>query len=1052
MTLWQRKLCRTCELVIVLALFSLLLASLEVHACVDADVRTWKTEYEVHKCTTAPDSLTKLQDVHIMDTMFFLPTSPVVFVPTAIGLGGGSTLVVTQKRMYNTTLVMPREQVYAAAYWATLYPNPFPKLNTYAAPWQASLPDPRNSIEHISPYAFHYHTFIGVWIHQEEVTYWADDMPPPGIPDDVDILPPTYCKDRSLIPPGDREDNQISPYFCLHTGYPYVPHLEMLQAVFNHTHLANIYALYFPPMLIIFDNFSLDLVEEAGLFAERDVVFVGPNMSSKVMGGSPNKVVVDMANLTGVISLVGEDMGLYMHRLTLTNLARLDLAYSNGGLVPVAAASEDRGAYQTRQSALPLWAFKFSDRLLENRVMLDSVNIILLQQDFKALEALSYLKDLTDLASARLVQPKGQAHLFSPVLDGITKFHVTRVDPGFIYVSSYEGWGVTGLNLVFQLDPSEVLEQEAKNSDADDGPDADLIIGTIVGVIGGLLLLLSLYVWYAIRNEHAWLARMGFRSSSNNNPGLPSTESSNSGTLVGIEMNGTAKDSKMKSSNSRNSDPKVNLSLKPSPNTSHTETLSSKRCGKPQAEDVWACEQQSVPASSSLTMDETLFDPRREVQQVINMLPRFKGDELILTEAIGSGASGAVYRAVWRNLDVAVKTVLFTDELQGPRSNKSILSPSSNHRVVREAALSSSVAHLNVVCTYHYEMKMVCTVESNKDPSVIHLVGGQPTEWKMYLVMPTEWKMYLVMELCHASLSDLLACGLMHEKVTKQPFLDLLMGVLKDVVEGVKYIHSKGIIHGDLKPGNVLLRHDANHPLGVVAKLSDFGLSCTMDSGGFGAKSSKGTPYFTAPEIISSGEISKFSDIYSLGVMMVQLYCGKGPSTANASSSDANDNPALYNLPPSTPASYRDICTRCMSQDPQERPSIEDIEKAMELAVKQLHATPCTGFTPAHSHGVSPPQDTACMKALDGSENTLGSAQPSPQDASAPFSASDIQPSAASLDLEDNANPADGEHPGANPADGRHPGDNPADGRHTGHAPFLLEQPITLDQLRDARG
>jgi len=95
---------------------------------------------------------------------------------------------------------------------------------------------------------------------------------------------------------------------------------------------------------------------------------------------------------------------------------------------------------------------------------------------------------------------------------------------------------------------------------------------------------------------------IGFRSSSNNNPGLPSTESSNSGTLVGIEMNGTAKDSKMKSSNSRNSDPKVNLSLKPSPNTSHTETLSSKRCGKPQAEDVWACEQQSVPASSSLTM------------------------------------------------------------------------------------------------------------------------------------------------------------------------------------------------------------------------------------------------------------------------------------------------------------------------------------------------------------------------------------------------------------------------------------------------------------------
>jgi len=100
-------------------------------------------------------------------------------------------------------------------------------------------------------------------------------------------------------------------------------------------------------------------------------------------------------------------------------------------------------------------------------------------------------------------------------------------------------------------------------------------------------------------------------------------------------------------------------------------------------------------------------------------------------------------------------------------------------------------------------------------------------------------------------------------------------GIVKQLVTGVEYLHSKGIAHRDLKPENILCSGDDDETM--VIKISDFGLSKIFSAGEV-LKTACGTPDYAAPEVLSStGSYSNAVDMWSVGVITYVLLCGYPP-------------------------------------------------------------------------------------------------------------------------------------------------------------------------------
>ncbi|XP_054795938.1 L-type lectin-domain containing receptor kinase V.9-like [Prosopis cineraria] len=99
--------------------------------------------------------------------------------------------------------------------------------------------------------------------------------------------------------------------------------------------------------------------------------------------------------------------------------------------------------------------------------------------------------------------------------------------------------------------------------------------------------------------------------------------------------------------------------------------------------------------------------------------------------------------------------------------------------------------------------------------------------------------------------------------------------IIKDVASGLLYLHQQWvqvIVHRDIKPANVLIDNDMN------ARLGDFGLAKLWDHGNDPQTSHvAGTPGYIDPEIVQSGKSSTCTDIYSFGVFLLEVACGRRP-------------------------------------------------------------------------------------------------------------------------------------------------------------------------------
>ena len=251
-------------------------------------------------------------------------------------------------------------------------------------------------------------------------------------------------------------------------------------------------------------------------------------------------------------------------------------------------------------------------------------------------------------------------------------------------------------------------------------------------------------------------------------------------------------------------------------------------------------------------------------------------------EKIGEGGMATVYKGLQRSLDrpVAIKV------LDARLSNN----PSVIKRFKQE---SLTIARLN-------------------HPNIIHVIGKGTT---------SKGRPVFVMEFVEGvNLADAIrtSCYAFNEKV------DIIVQLCK----GVAYAHKLDVIHRDLKPANVIVDQEG------FARLLDFGIASFFEkeaeADSDDARLILGTEAYMAPEQ-NEGVVhtTKQSDIYSLGIVMFELFTGCLPSGSPRAELAADSN-----MPPA----LADIILRCIERKPENRPSsVEDVKTQLLLAMQGQH-------------------------------------------------------------------------------------------------------------------
>lgn len=104
-------------------------------------------------------------------------------------------------------------------------------------------------------------------------------------------------------------------------------------------------------------------------------------------------------------------------------------------------------------------------------------------------------------------------------------------------------------------------------------------------------------------------------------------------------------------------------------------------------------------------------------------------------------------------------------------------------------------------------------------------------------------------------------------KLTVKDVADIVIMIM----DGLNHAHLKGIIHKDIKSQNILIDMNKN------VKITDFGISDIIEDDSTKTQTLMGTPQYVAPETLNRGEINSQTDIYSVGILMYELLCGKTP-------------------------------------------------------------------------------------------------------------------------------------------------------------------------------
>ncbi|MBL4687205.1 MAG: serine/threonine protein kinase, partial [Nannocystaceae bacterium] len=171
------------------------------------------------------------------------------------------------------------------------------------------------------------------------------------------------------------------------------------------------------------------------------------------------------------------------------------------------------------------------------------------------------------------------------------------------------------------------------------------------------------------------------------------------------------------------------------------------------------------------------------------------------------------------------------------------------------------------------------------------------------------------------------------------------VGILRQICKGLHAAHERGIIHRDVKPGNVMLIHDRGRA--DVVRMLDWGIAVQTPDAKRGASSTAGTPYYIAPEMVSRIPYDHRVDTYSLGCTAFEMLAGRPPfigsDMASVLVSHVDDAPPdVRSFSPEVPEPLARLVARCLSKLAEDRyQDAADLEAALcEAQCKAKLQTP----------------------------------------------------------------------------------------------------------------
>ncbi|CAI8593977.1 unnamed protein product [Vicia faba] len=288
-----------------------------------------------------------------------------------------------------------------------------------------------------------------------------------------------------------------------------------------------------------------------------------------------------------------------------------------------------------------------------------------------------------------------------------------------------------------------------------------------------------------------------------------------------------------------------------------------------------------------------------EMEASIYGLQIIRNTDLEELMELGSGTYGTVYHGKWRGTDVAIKRI--KKSCFGGRSSEQ---EQLAKDFWREAQILSNLHHPNVLAFYGIVPDGACGTLATVTE---YMVNG----------------------------------SLRHVLVKNNRLLDRRKKLIiaMDAAFGMEYLHSKNIVHFDLKCDNLLV--NLRDPQRPICKVGDFGLSRikrnTLVSGGV-----RGTLPWMAPELLNgnSSRVSEKVDVFSFGISMWELLTGEEPYAdmhCGAIIGGIVKNTLRPPIPERCDPEWRKLMEECWSRDPEYRPSFTEITnrlRSMSMALQ----------------------------------------------------------------------------------------------------------------------